>query len=210
MKKLKGKTVLITAGPTREYIDPVRFISNASSGKMGYALAHEAKRLGARVLLVSGHTSLQPPKGIFFIPVVSARQMKKEVDKAFPKADYVVSAAAVSDFRPSIYSKKKIKKSSHPANIKLTRNPDILAELGKKKKHQKLIGFALETNNVIPAARRKLKQKNLDIIFANTPAAIQNDAVSGYLIEKTFVMPIKQTAKTSLSRLLWQYILRST
>lgn len=209
MKKLKRKTVLITAGPTREYIDPVRFISNASSGKMGYALAQEAKRLGARVILVSGPTNLNPPRGVRFIPVISALQMKKQVDKVFPKADYVISTAAVSDYRPAKKSKKKIKKTSKYLNLKLIQNPDILESLGRKKTKQKLIGFALETGNIVREARKKLKQKNLDLIFANSISNIQSNQAQGYIIgKKVTKLPIM--SKPTFACFLWKIILSNS
>lgn len=208
MKKLKRKTVLITAGPTREYIDPVRFISNASSGKMGYALAEEARKLGARVILVSGPTDLKPPKGIRFIPVISAFQMKKQVDKVFPKADYVISTAAVSDYRPAKKSKKKIKKTSKYLNLKLIQNPDILESLGRKKTKQKLIGFALETGNIIKEARKKLKQKNLDLIIANSVSNIQSNQAQGYIIGKQ-VIKLPRMPKSAFARKLWKIIFNS-
>ncbi|MFH1379675.1 MAG: phosphopantothenoylcysteine decarboxylase [bacterium] len=182
MKNFNGKKILITAGPTREYLDPVRFLSNASSGIMGYALAREARKKGARVTLVSGPVNVKPPDGVRVISVISAREMKRAVDRLFPRMDYVVCAAAVSDYRPAGISKTKLKKSSNPNFLKLMPNPDILKTLGKRKKNQKLIGFALETNNLIANAKKKLKTKNLDLIIANHPHAIEQTKAKIYII----------------------------
>ncbi|MCM3569117.1 bifunctional phosphopantothenoylcysteine decarboxylase/phosphopantothenate--cysteine ligase CoaBC [Neobacillus mesonae] len=164
---LKGKTVLITAGPTREKIDPVRFISNRSTGKMGYALAEEAKKQGARVILVSGPVALDPPAGIEVVKVESAEEMYSAVLKFFDQADVVIKTAAVSDYRPRIVYDHKVKKQDGNAAIELERTKDILFELGQRKTKQTLIGFAAETNNVEEYAQKKLKKKNADMIVAN-------------------------------------------
>ncbi len=164
---LKGKKILITAGGTCEPIDPIRYIGNRSSGKMGYALAIAAKEFGADVTLISAATQLDPPAGIKIRFVETASQMRDEVLKVFPEGDMVISAAAVADFSPEEISTKKIKKDISPLTLKLTPNPDILAELGQKKQDKILIGFAAESENLIPNAKKKLKEKNLDLIVAN-------------------------------------------
>ncbi len=164
---LKGKTVLITAGPTREKIDPVRFISNHSSGKMGYALAEEAKRQGADVVLVSGPVQLQNPAGMEVVRVESAEEMYHAVLNYFDHADVVIKTAAVSDYRPKIAYQHKVKKQAGNTTIEFERTKDILYELGTRKKKQVLIGFAAETNNVAEYARKKLETKNVDMIVAN-------------------------------------------
>lgn len=165
---LAGLTVLVTAGPTRESLDPVRYISNRSSGKMGYALARAAALRGARVILVSGPTALEPPPDVEFIPVETADQMFNEVTRAFGGADVIIKAAAVADYRPVTVSHQKIKKSGQEMIIELVPNPDILAELGRRKTSQQLlIGFAAETNNLEQYAREKLSRKNLDLLVAN-------------------------------------------
>ncbi|MBE0460329.1 MAG: bifunctional phosphopantothenoylcysteine decarboxylase/phosphopantothenate--cysteine ligase CoaBC [Candidatus Aminicenantes bacterium] len=164
---LKGKTVLVTAGPTREYMDPVRFLSNLSSGKMGYAIADEAMRRGAKVYLVSGPTHLTVPKGTEIIKVETAEEMEKEVLKRFDLVDIVVMAAAVSDFKFSKPASKKIKKSGAPKSMSIIQTPDVLKKLGERKGKKILIGFAAETDNVVQNALDKIKQKNLDLIIAN-------------------------------------------
>jgi len=164
----QGKTVLVTASCTREPIDKVRFISNYSSGKMGFALAKTALARGARVILITGPTSLPAPKGISTILIESAEEMKKEVFKYFSEADIVISAAAVADFRPKEVFAGKIKKEKDENPfIKLERTPDILYELGKKKGDKILVGFAAETENLAANALKKLKEKRLDLIIAN-------------------------------------------
>ena len=159
---------LISAGPTREWIDPVRFISNPSSGKMGYALAKEARDMGFDVCLVSGPVELSKPKGVEVIEVESALNMKRVIDEKFNFYDWVIMTAAVCDHRPKSRNKIKIPKDQFPENLLMSRNPDILKELGEKKReNQVLVGFAAETHMVLESARKKLKQKNLDWIVAN-------------------------------------------
>ncbi len=168
---LINKKVLITAGPTLEPIDPVRFISNHSSGKMGYRLAEEAKRLGASVCLISGPSNeTLIETGIDLVSVSTSDQMEKEVMSRYQNSDIVIMAAAISDYTPKSYSNKKIKKESESKvfTIDFKKTNDILFNLGKLKKNQLLIGFALENNNEIKNAKKKLKEKNLDIIVLNS------------------------------------------
>jgi len=165
---LKGKTVLVTAGPTREEIDPVRFISNYSSGKMGYAIACAARNRGANVVLISGPVNLPEPKGMETLQVVSAREMHAAVMAKAEQADLIIKAAAVADFRPVERGEQKVKKgSAETTTVDLQRNPDILAELGQQKGSRVLIGFAAETEDLLKHAREKLTGKNLDMIVAN-------------------------------------------
>lgn len=164
---LKGKRVLITAGPTRERIDPVRYLSNFSSGKMGYAIAEVANNLGAEVTLITGPVSLTPPNNVNIVRVESAEEMFEATMNHFYEADIVIKSAAVSDYRPKEIKNQKIKKSDDGLVIELERTKDILFELGKKKTHQFLIGFAAETNNVDEYAKKKLINKNADMIVAN-------------------------------------------
>lgn len=164
---LRGKTVLISAGPTREKIDPVRYLSNYSSGKMGYAIAEVAQHLGANVILISGPVSMKPPVGVQIIRVESAEEMHEAVLQYFDEADIVIKSAAVSDYRPKKILQQKMKKQSQELVIELERTVDILAELGKRKKAQFLIGFAAETNHVEEYAKQKLQSKNADMIVAN-------------------------------------------
>lgn len=164
---LKGKKVLITAGPTREKIDPVRFISNHSSGKMGYSLAEEAIKLGAEVTLISGPVSLEAPKGVRVIDVESAEEMFQAVNDYYETADLVIKTAAVADYRPKITYDEKVKKKPGEEVLELERTKDILFELGQRKNKQILVGFAAETNFVEEYAKEKLKKKNADMIVAN-------------------------------------------
>jgi phosphopantothenoylcysteine decarboxylase/phosphopantothenate--cysteine ligase len=167
-KDLQGKKILVTAGPTKEPIDPVRYITNHSSGKMGYAVAETAVVRGAEVVLISGPTNLENPVGIKKFDVNTTNEMYEEVLKHFEWADVVIKSAAVADYRPSVVSDNKIKKNDDDFSIKLTRNPDILMELGKrKKKGQVLVGFAAETQNLLENAKKKIQKKNLDFIVAN-------------------------------------------
>jgi phosphopantothenoylcysteine decarboxylase/phosphopantothenate--cysteine ligase len=166
-ESLKDKTVLVTAGPTHEFLDPVRFLTNRSSGKMGYELAEEALRRGADVVLVSGPTNLFPPLRAELKQVQTAEEMKKEVLKHFPKADVVIMSAAVSDFMFAKAASNKVKKGKLGENVKIAPTPDILVELGRKKGSKILVGFAAETENVIDNALKKLKKKQLDFVVAN-------------------------------------------
>lgn len=166
---LHGKRVLISAGPTYEPIDPVRFIGNHSSGKMGIAIANVAADLGAEVTLVLGPSSLKPKEGVEVIQVQSASEMYQACTERFENVDIAIMAAAVSDYRPKNVADQKIKKSEDSLNIELVKNPDILFNLGQAKKHQVLVGFALETENVIENAIGKLHKKNCDLIVLNSP-----------------------------------------
>ena len=165
---LAGLEVLVTAGPTREPLDPVRYLSNRSSGKMGYALARIAALRGAKVTLISGPTALTPPLGVATISVTTAEQMFQEVTQHAPKAQIIIKAAAVADYRPLVAKEQKIKKQGQGINLELTQNRDILAELGQRKGTQQLlVGFAAETNDLEQNARSKLQRKNLDLLVAN-------------------------------------------
>ena len=210
LKVKKRMHFLITAGGTREYIDPVRFISNASSGKMGYALAGAALKAGHKVILISA-SDLQPPVGVQFIGVENASQMFKAVKKYFPKCDCLIMAAAVADYTPAKFSKTKIKKSNRPLTIKLKPTPDILKWAGNQKLKTKnfnppdvwriklktkiLVGFALEDKNLKANAEKKMKEKNLDIIIANTPSSIGSEETEGLI--KTAKDPWQKLASAS-------------
>jgi phosphopantothenoylcysteine decarboxylase/phosphopantothenate--cysteine ligase len=165
--KLAGRKVLITAGPTREAIDPVRYISNHSSGKMGYAIARAAAARGAAVVLVTGPTALVPPPGVKAVQVETAAEMMAAVLAEYDGCDVVVKAAAVADYRPLAPAGQKIKKKDDELTLTLTKNADILAELGRRKRGQLLVGFAAETEALVAHAREKLERKNLDLIVAN-------------------------------------------
>ena len=167
--ELVGKKVLVTAGPTRERIDPVRFITNYSSGKMGFALAEAAKLKGADVVLISGPNNLNKPQGLKYVEVETVEELRKAVEAEYEEADILLMSAAVSDYPTKKASAKKIKKTSAEITLQLKRSPDILALLGKKKADCIHIGFALETENGVENATEKLNTKNLDLIVLNNP-----------------------------------------
>lgn len=168
--ELAGRNLLITAGPTEEPLDPVRFLTNSSSGKMGFALAEAALSRGAAVTLIAGPTQLEPPPGAEFIGVRTSSEMLRAAEKAFQSADALIMAAAVSDYRPVEPSKAKIKKDDDSLPLTFEKTEDILASLsGKKKKKQILVGFAIETENLVQNAVKKLREKDLDLIVANNP-----------------------------------------
>ena len=166
-KDLHGKKVLVTAGPTQEAIDPVRYITNHSTGKMGYALAEAAMLRGAEVTLISGPTAIEPPMFVNVIPIISAQEMFEKVATNATENDIIIKAAAVADYRPKEVCDEKIKKSDHDTEIELERTTDILAYLGKNKGKTFLCGFSMETENMLENSRRKLDKKNLDMIVAN-------------------------------------------
>jgi phosphopantothenoylcysteine decarboxylase/phosphopantothenate--cysteine ligase len=164
---LAGHTILVTAGPTCEDIDPVRFLTNRSSGKMGYALAEAAHRRGARVVLVSGPTDLTVPEGVDWVPVRATEEMHQAVRDRAAEANIVIMAAAVSDYRPAAAQRQKVKRGEHSFTLELEPTPDILAELGREKRDQILVGFAAETDSVAENARGKLTRKGAHMIVAN-------------------------------------------
>jgi phosphopantothenoylcysteine decarboxylase / phosphopantothenate---cysteine ligase len=167
VKDLAGESILVTAGPTREPFDPVRFITNYSSGKMGYALAVMAYRRGADVTLISGPTALPEPPNVHFVSVSSAQEMRDAVMRHFDQATVVIKAAAVADYRPCAIASNKIKKTKDSLVIELERNPDIIAEIAKKKENRIVVGFAMETENLLENAVAKLREKDMDFIVAN-------------------------------------------
>ncbi|MBW1999288.1 MAG: bifunctional phosphopantothenoylcysteine decarboxylase/phosphopantothenate--cysteine ligase CoaBC [Deltaproteobacteria bacterium] len=218
VKDLSGIRILVTAGPTMEPIDPVRYITNRSSGKMGYALARVARRRGAEVTLISGPTAIVPPENVEFFPVSTSDEMREMVVKKAPEADVVVKAAAVLDYKPRESRKHKIKKEDYTLTLELVRTADILAELGRRKKEHKyiLVGFAAETRDVLENAASKLERKNLDMIVANdvsrTDAGFQSDTNRVKIIEregKTCDLPLmskEEVAEHLLDRIkvLWE------
>jgi phosphopantothenoylcysteine decarboxylase/phosphopantothenate--cysteine ligase len=166
-KDLVGEKLLITAGPNREPLDPIRYLSNRSSGKMGYALARAAIRRGAEVALISGPTGLEPPAGARLTSITTAAEMRRAVLEEFSRCTAVIMAAAVSDYRPVELAGKKIKRGKGPIDLRLEPNPDILQEIGSQKNGKMLVGFAAETEELMANAEKKLKEKNLDMIVAN-------------------------------------------
>ena len=167
IKDLTGKKILVTAGPTQSKIDPVRYLSNCSSGKMGYAIAREARNRGANITLIEGPTELKKIPQIHTISITSNEEIKKEIDKIYEQMDIVIMAAAVLDYKVKCFSHSKIKKNNETLSLELIKNQDILKTLGEKKSHQLLVGFAAETDHVLDYAIKKLKLKNLDYIIAN-------------------------------------------
>lgn len=186
---MQGLKLLVTAAGTREPIDPVRYIGNRSSGKMGYAIAEAAARLGAEVTLISGPSALQPPAGVEFFGVESAREMRQLVQERFPACDIVIKAAAVADYRVKNVSDQKIKKNDAELTLVLEKNPDILKELGEMKQpHQTLVGFAAETQNLLQYAKGKLEKKNLDMIVANDVSKPQ----AGFNVDTNLIKLLKR------------------
>ncbi|WP_270088788.1 bifunctional phosphopantothenoylcysteine decarboxylase/phosphopantothenate--cysteine ligase CoaBC [Sphingobacterium sp. SYP-B4668] len=189
---LKGKTALVTAGPTHEAIDPVRFIGNHSSGKMGYAIAQRLKELGATVTLISGPTALEHPQGVDTIAVTSAQEMFEKTEACFEQSDIIVMSAAVADYTPQTVADQKIKKKEDTFSIDMKKTIDILATLGKRKRdNQVLIGFALETNNELENAKAKLVKKNLDFIVLNS----MQDIGAGFAKDTNKITIITQNGK---------------
>jgi len=184
-RRWRGLTVLITSGPTREHLDPIRFMTNASSGRMGFALASAARRLGARVVVVSGPTALRPPAGVEVVPVVSAAEMHRAVMARRAKADVVIGAAAVSDWRFAAAKGRKIKRRPGALRLTLLPNPDIIKDVARRRRPgQIVVGFALETHDALAYARRKLAAKRLDAVVANGPAALSGERSQAVMIFK--------------------------
>jgi phosphopantothenoylcysteine decarboxylase/phosphopantothenate--cysteine ligase len=192
-KDLLKEKVIVTAGPTREYLDPVRFMSNRSSGRMGYAIASAALRRGAEVTLISGHSSLNLPKGVNFIPVETAADMFEAVNKELNLSTVLIMSAAVSDFMPSKKFKNKIEKSGELL-LKLNKTPDILSEVGKKKNRPFIIGFAAEAGRGVERAEKKLKEKNMDMIIFNDVTEVG----SGFDVDTNKVVIIDKEKKIKL------------
>lgn len=204
-KDLKGKKILVTAGPTQEAIDPVRYITNHSSGKMGYAIAKTAMLRGADVTLVSGRTAIEPPMFVNLVPVVTAKDMYEAVTSISDEQDIIIKAAAVADYRPAKVSNEKVKKSEGQMSIDLERTDDILKYLGEHKKEgQFLCGFSMETENMIENSRAKLQKKNLDMIVANnlkqTGAGFGTDTNIVTLITKEEEIALPMMSKDEVAK----------
>jgi len=208
---LAGKKVLVTAGPTREYLDPVRFLSNRSSGKMGYVIAEEALRRGAHVTLISGPTYISPPQGVDFVSVQTTDEMADQTIKRYENTDIVIMAAAVSDVTFKDVAAQKMKKNALPQNVKLLQTQDILKTLGEKKGGRILVGFAAETENIEANSLQKIQDKNLDLIVANDVA----DETIGFGADHNrviFVSPDGRTehtdrmSKAAIGGLIWDRI----
>jgi len=208
---LSGETVLITAGPTREKIDPVRYLTNRSSGRMGYALAEAALRRGARVFLVSGPTSLTPPGAVQFMRVESTEEMRDAVLNLLPQASIVIKTAAVSDYRPKSAAGQKIKRKG-PMILELEATPDILKDISLKKGAQILVGFAAETENVLENARQKLLSKNLDAIVVNDVSregvGFDSDRNAVTIITRDEVVEVPETTKWEVAQRVLDQVVR--
>lgn len=199
----RGRRVLITSGPTREHLDPVRFLTNASSGRMGWALAAEAQRQGARVTVVTGPVGLAPLRGVETVTVVSALDMRRQTLKRARAADLVIAAAAVSDWRFERTSPHKIKRKPGPVRLTLLPNPDIIKEVGRRRRPgQVLVGFALETRRVVASARRKLEDKRLDLVVANSAATLGAEASVFYLVSRDAVGTVRGTKAQAAKAIL--------
>ncbi|MDR1474220.1 MAG: phosphopantothenoylcysteine decarboxylase [Endomicrobium sp.] len=194
----KKLTFLILSGPTKEYIDPVRYISNESSGKMGLALAQAAFKKGHNVIFVSGQV-LQYPKNVNLIKVVSALEMFTKAKANLKKADIIISVAAVADYRPAKFQKHKIKKVGSSIYLGLKKNPDIIKYCGKNKFNQVVAGFALETYHLLKNAKIKLKNKNLDLIVANGQESFGSDFTSVYLMNSEEILQIINKSKNFIA-----------
>ena len=206
-RDLQDVPVLITAGPTREMLDPVRFLSNPSSGRMGYALAEAARDRGARVTLISGPVELPRPSGITVVEVVSAEDLAREVDAHLDGVRVVVMAAAVADQKPATRSKQKVKKQPGEETVTLVRTPDILAALGKRPQKPLLVGFAAESEDVEQNAREKLTRKNLDLIVANDVAdAFGKGTNRVVVLGKEGVRREVEGAKLAVANAIWDMV----
>ncbi|HVP55849.1 MAG TPA: bifunctional phosphopantothenoylcysteine decarboxylase/phosphopantothenate--cysteine ligase CoaBC [Candidatus Eisenbacteria bacterium] len=210
-QELAGETVLITAGPTREKIDPVRYLTNRSSGRMGYALAEAALRRGARVLLVSGPTAIAAPEEAEITHVESAEEMRQAVLKLLPQATIVIKTAAVADYRPKVSAAHKIKRSG-PMTIELEPTADILAEVARLKQSQIIVGFAAETQNVLENARKKLASKSLDAIVVNDVSregvGFDSDRNAVTIITKDEVVEVPETTKWDVAQRVLDQVVR--
>lgn len=209
-RDLEQETILVTAGPTQEAIDPVRFIGNRSSGKMGYAIAEAAVQRGARTILVSGPTALRPPGGAEFASVRSAEEMRAAVLSRIPEVTVVVKAAAVADYRPVRASAQKIKKSQPRLSLELERTPDILGEVARQKGARIVVGFAAETEALVEHARAKLRQKGLDLVVANDVSqdVFDSDSSRAVLVGPQSETELPRMAKSELAHRILDQVLK--
>jgi len=210
-QELAGETVLVTAGPTREPLDPVRFLGNRSSGKMGYAIAAEALRMGARVILVSGPAALQPPSGAMLVQVETAEQMRNAVLEKLHESTIVIKAAAVSDFTVKAAATEKIKRKGG-LSLELQPTADILAEIGRNRTKQLVIGFAAETQDVVANARKKLESKNIDAIVANDVSrpglGFDSDQNAAIIITANDAVELPPMSKAEMARQVLKFVAR--
>ncbi|UPT72578.1 MAG: hypothetical protein M0D55_11480 [Elusimicrobiota bacterium] len=198
---LRGRAVLITSGPTREHLDPVRFLTNASSGAMGFALAAAAKAAGARVTVVSGPTALPAPRGVAVVRVVTALEMRRETLKRSRAADAVIGAAAVSDWRVPSVARHKIKRSPSAVRLTLVPNPDIIKDAAERRRPgQVFVGFALETRRAAGHARGKLIRKGLDLVVANGPESLASGRIAAILVGREGDRRLPPGPKTKVAK----------
>lgn len=198
---LRGRAVLITSGPTREHLDPVRYLTNASSGAMGFALAAAAKAAGARVTVVSGPVSLPAPRGVTVVPVVSALEMRRETLRRSKRAAVVIGAAAVSDWRLPSVARHKIKRTPSAVRLTLVPNPDIIKDAAAlRRPGQVFVGFALETRRAVAHARGKLIRKGLDLVVANGPESLASGRIAATLVSPSSTRRLAPGPKTSVAK----------
>lgn len=198
---LRGLRVLITSGPTREYLDPVRYLSNSSSGAMGFALAAQARRLGGRVTVVTGPVSIPAPKGVTVLGVSTALEMRGKVRRLAPRHDIIIGAAAVSDYRPAVFSTRKIKRKKGALRLTLIPNPDIIKDAAaRRRRGQVFVGFALETHRAAAHARQKLVRKGLDLVVANGPATLGSGRIRATLVSDDGARRLPLAPKARVAR----------
>ncbi|MEQ1918314.1 MAG: phosphopantothenoylcysteine decarboxylase, partial [Elusimicrobiota bacterium] len=206
---LRGRTVLITSGPTREFLDPVRYLTNSSSGAMGFALAVAAKAAGAKVTVVSGPTELEPPPGIHIVKIVTALEMRKETLRRSRGAAVIIGAAAVSDWRVALKSSHKIKRNNSPLRLTLIPNPDIIKDAAAKRRPGQLfVGFALETRHATAHARAKLARKGLDLVVANGPESLASKRIAATLVAKSWTRRLPPGPKARVAKIVVAEITR--
>ena len=206
---LRGRTVLITSGPTREFLDPVRYLTNSSSGAMGFALAKSARAFGADVTVISGPTNLEPPPGIRVIPVVTALEMRRETLRRSRAATIIIGAAAVSDWRVARKSSHKIKRNDTSLRLTLIPNPDIIKDAAAKRRPGQLfVGFALETRHATAHARAKLARKGLDLVVANGPESLASKRIAATLVAKDWTRRLPPGPKARVAKIVVAEITR--
>jgi phosphopantothenoylcysteine decarboxylase/phosphopantothenate--cysteine ligase len=207
--KLRGKKVLITSGPTREFLDPVRFLTNASSGAMGFALAEAARAFGADVTVISGPTDREPPLGIHIVKVVTALQMHRETLRRSRAANVIIGAAAVSDWRVKTTAAHKIKRNRSALRLTLIPNPDIIKDAAAKRRDgQIFVGFALETRRAAEHARGKLERKRLDLVVANGPESLSSSRIAATLVGKGWTRRLPPGPKARVAKIVVAEITR--
>jgi phosphopantothenoylcysteine decarboxylase/phosphopantothenate--cysteine ligase len=206
---LRGLKVLITSGPTREYLDPVRYLSNSSSGAMGFALAETARRLGGRVTVVTGPVNIPAPAGVTVVEVSTALEMHGKVRRFAPRHDIIIGAAAVSDYRPAVFPTRKIKRKKGALRLTLIPNPDIIkSAAARRRRGQVFVGFALETHEAAEHARQKLVRKGLDLVVANGPATLGSGRIRATLVRHDGLRRLPAAPKPRVARAILEEAVR--